>query len=285
MNDDGYLLDNRDRAAGVRLEALAAVFDPWTFDHLRRVGLAPGWRCWEVGAGGPSVATWLAGQVGPEGSVLATDLDLSWLDGAPEPSTGRSGRPNATGGRSFDALRHDIGVDPPPEGPFDLVHVRLVLVHVPQRDHALQVLAGVLVPGGWLVVEDADPMLQPLACPDEIGPDQELANRIRSGFRSLLEGRGAELAFGRTLPRRLREAGLVDVESDGFFPITSGAGAVLERTTIEQIRGQLSTGRLATDEEIDRHLANLDAGLLDVTTAPMISAWGRRPNHHGPRAS
>ncbi|WP_407286888.1 hypothetical protein [Streptomyces sp. BP-8] len=31
---------------------------------------------------------------------------------------------------------------------------------------------------------DADPALQPPACPDEYGPEQRLANRIRRGFRT-----------------------------------------------------------------------------------------------------
>jgi hypothetical protein len=34
---------------------------------------------------------------------------------------------------------------------------------------------------------------------------------------------------------------------------------------------------LATEAEIEQHLANLSAGVLDVATSPMISAWGRRP--------
>ncbi|MEV3923225.1 hypothetical protein [Actinomadura coerulea] len=36
------------------------------------------------------------------------------------------------------------------------------------------------------LVEDADPGLQPLACPDERGPDERLANAVRRGFRALL---------------------------------------------------------------------------------------------------
>ncbi len=33
---------------------------------------------------------------------------------------------------------------------------------------------------------------------------------------------------------------------------------------------------LATEDEIDRHLAAVDAGGLDFATSPMISAWGRK---------
>lgn len=260
--DDGYLLDNQQAEAGRRFAALAALFDPSTFRHLRAVGLGPGWRVWEVGAGGPSVPVWLTHQVGPDGEVLATDLDTTWL---------AADRPNMR------VLRHDVGVDPPPDGPFDLVHARLVLVHVPQRERALAAMVSVLRPGGWLVVEEADPALQPLACVDESGPAQQLANRLKVGFRQLMADRGVDLAYGRTLPRRLREAGLTDVGADASFPLTGPACAELERATVEQIRDRLLAAGLADAAEIDQHLANLSAGLLDVATSPMVTAWGRRP--------
>jgi hypothetical protein len=126
------------------------------------------------------------------------------------------------------------------------------------------------------VVEDADPALQPLICPDEYGPEQELANRLRAGFRQLLRQRGADLGYGSRLPRLLREAGLADVEADAYFPITSPACDVLETATVQQVRGRLVAGGLATDEEIERHLATVAAGRLDLATSPMIPAWGRR---------
>ena len=47
------------------------------------------------------------------------------------------------------------------------MHARLVLVHVPQRAQALAAMVSVLRPGGWLVVEEADPALQPLLCLEE----------------------------------------------------------------------------------------------------------------------
>src|ERR1035438_2255785 len=78
---DGYLLANRQSEAGKRLRALAELFDPSTFRHIERIGIARGWHCWEVGAGGPTVAAWLAERGGVEGSVLATAIDLSWITG------------------------------------------------------------------------------------------------------------------------------------------------------------------------------------------------------------
>ena len=191
--------------------------------------------------------------------MLATDIDLSWLPGDVAP---------------YEVRRHDVAADPPPEGPFDLVHARLVLVHVPARAAALAAMVSVLRPGGYLLVEDADPALQPLACPDGYGPAQRLANRIRTGFRTLMAQRGADLAYGRTLPRVLREAGLVDVAAEAFFPIGGPACAALERATVEQIRARLVEAGLATDAELAAHLSNVDE--LDLAPAPLISAWGRR---------
>jgi len=259
--DFGYLLDNGQSEAGIRLGALAELFDPVTFRHIDELGIAEGMRCWEVGAGGPSVPAWLASRVGPAGAVVATDIDVSWI--------------KDIAGDRVEVLRHDVAADPPPPGGFDLVHARLVLVHVADRAEALRRMVQALRPGGVLFVEDADPGLQPLLCLDESGPEQRLANRLRSGFRELMAARGADLSYGRTLPRLLREAGLQGVRADACFPITSPTCAVLEAATVRQIRGQLVAAGLATEEDIDQHLANVATGRLDLTTAPMISAWGR----------
>jgi SAM-dependent methyltransferase len=260
-DEAGYLFDNQQAHAGQRFDALSALFDASTFRHLSAVGLAAGWQVWEVGAGGPTVPTWLADQVTPDGHVLATDIDIAWLEGA----------------ERFDVRRSDVGTEPPPPGPFDLVHARLLLVHVPERDAALAAMVSVVRPGGWLVIEEADPALQPLVCLEERSPAERLANRLKAGFRTLLAERGVDLAYGRSMPRRLRAAGLVDVAADAYFPIGGRLNAELERATTAQIRQRLVEAGLATFDEIEEHLVNVAEGRLDLTTSPMVSAWGRRP--------
>jgi SAM-dependent methyltransferase len=261
--DPEYLLANAEPAAAHRLDALSAIFDPWTFAHLQAIGLQSGWRCWEVGAGAGSVPDWLAAQVGADGAVLATDIDVSRMPLGPD--------------TAFEVRRHQLGVDPPPGARFDLVHARLVLVHVTNRDQALAAMVDSLEPGGWLLVEEADPALQPLVCIDEAGPAEELANRLKAGFRTLLAAQGVDLAYGRTLPRRLRAAGLVDVEAQAYFPVTSPECAELEMASVTQIRERLVAAGLATAADIDNHLFNVAAGTLDLTVSPLISAWGRKP--------
>ena len=116
MTTSDYLLDNRAAAAQRRFGALSALFDDGTFRHIDALGIQPGWRCWEVGAGGPSVPNWLAGRAGQDGHVLATDIDTSWIGGlAPQ----------------VEVRRHDIARDDPPPGVFDLIHARLVLCWIP----------------------------------------------------------------------------------------------------------------------------------------------------------
>ncbi|MCM2577227.1 methyltransferase domain-containing protein [Streptomyces meridianus] len=259
---EGYLLDNRQSEAGERFTALSELFDPSTFRHFERLGVGPGWRCWEVGAGGTGVTRWLAGRVGAHGRVLATDIDISWAGEAAPP---------------VELRRHDVAADAPPAERFDLVHARLVLVHVRDRETALRNMIGTLERGGVLLLEDADPALQPLVSPDEHGPAQRLANRLRQGFRTLLAERGADLSYGRTLPRLLREAGLEQVAADAWFPLALPACRTLEAATVRQVRGRLVAAGLATDAEIDEHLANVARGDMDLATGPMISAWGRRP--------
>ncbi|MFC0601090.1 class I SAM-dependent methyltransferase [Streptomyces palmae] len=261
--DQGYLLKNAQPETGTRFGALAELFDPVTFRHVDALGIGPGMRCWEVGAGGPSVPLGLAERVGPTGSVVATDIDTAW------------NRDIANG--VIEVLTHDVAADPPPPGSFDLVHARLVLVHVADRAEALRRMVQALRPGGWLLLEDAYLMPQPPLCPDEFGPEERLTEQLHNGFRTLMAGRGADLSFGRNLPRTLRQAGLDDVRADAYFPIALPACTVLEDATVRQVRHLLTEHGLATDEEIDRHLANVATGRLDLPTPPMVSAWGRRP--------
>jgi SAM-dependent methyltransferase len=264
VSGDRYLLPNATDAAAERFAAFAELFDPSTFAHMEALGVATGWRCWEVGAGGTSVVEWLAARVGSAGHVLATDIDVTWAAAAGQFSP------------QIEVRRHDAALDPPPEGQFDLVHARLVLVHVPERATALANLVAALRPGGWLFIEDADPALQPLSALEVRGPEDELANQVRSGFRALLAGRGADLAFGRTLPRLLREAGLAGVKADAAFPVSHPACARLEAATISIIGDQLIDHQIATAAEIEFHLANVAAGRVHPAQPPMIAAWGRR---------
>lgn len=265
MSESDYLLGNGKTEALERLAALSALFDPVTLRQFDACGMARGWHCWEVGAGGPALVQAMAKRVGPDGRVLATDIDAAGMQ--------------AAASRNVDVRTHDVVRDPPPGGRFDLVHARLVLVHLHERERALENMLSTLKPGGWLVIEDADPGLQPLSSIDAHGPEQELANRIRLGFRTLLSNRGVDLAFGRKLPRMFRAAGLTAIAAEAYFPVALPECIPLEIATIGMIRSELLSSGLATDDEIERHLEAVRAGTLDLSQPPMISVRGRKPRH------
>lgn len=80
MKKDQYLFDNNWMQARLRLSTLETIEDPATIDHLEKIGIAEGWNCLEVGAGGGSITEWLCRRVGPTGNVVATDVNTRYLD-------------------------------------------------------------------------------------------------------------------------------------------------------------------------------------------------------------
>ena len=101
--------------ASSRFTAISALFDAASQRYLADRGVGPGWRCLEVGGGGGSIARWLGERVGPTGRVIATDIDIRFLETITLPNV--------------EVRRHDITHDPLPEQAFDLIHTRMVLMN------------------------------------------------------------------------------------------------------------------------------------------------------------
>lgn len=66
------------------------------------------------------------------------------------------------------------------------------------------------------------------------------------------------------------------MRADAHFPVAAPACEALESAAIHLVRDQLVTAGIATAQDVDRHLANVASGTLDLATAPMVSAWGRK---------
>jgi SAM-dependent methyltransferase len=239
------------------------VYDEVTFRRPLGAGIRRGWRCWAVHAGGPSVPAWMAEQVTPSGDVLVTGPDISWAVGEQLPGCR--------------LLSHDVATDDAPDGDFDLVHARLLLAQLSDRDAALDRMVRALRPGGVLVIEELDHLLAAPSCADR-GDEGRRANRIREDVLDLFAAHGADLSCGRKLPRLLRERGLHDVAADGFIAV---AGPVARAAEVAQMRGlgaALADRGDVAPEEVDQHLAAVVEGRIDVTASPLIGAWGRTAN-------
>lgn len=257
-----YIFDNESPEAAARFGSLAALYDDATIRHLQSRGIAPGWHCLEVGGGGGSIALWLSESAGPSSRVVVTDIDTRYLESLKHPH--------------LEVLRHDITRDPMPAGSFDLIHTRLVLVHLPQRDDVIRRLVGALKPGGWLVLEELDARSLP---PDpSLGSgEQELKTFL--AMQAVLKARGVDTSFSRGLASILAEKGLTDVDQEGRVVMWRGAarGAELLRANFEQVHEAMVGGGLVTEEEYAADLGRLDDPLFVRPAWIMWTAWGRLP--------
>lgn len=257
----GYVFGAGTPHADEHHRCLNELYDPFTIARLERTGIADGWDCLEVGAGNGSIATWLAERVAPGGHVLATDL-------APE-------RIRQT--RWLSAARHDIVGDPLPEDRFDLVHVRLVLQHLPERDAVLAKLVRALKPGGVLQVEESDAgYSRALVVPDP------WAGEVYAAFcaakAKVWAEAGADNTWGSRLPQAMHDAGLVDVDPVPHLePWRAGSpGVRLQIHHTHHLREQLLAAGLT-----ERQLAEVRVVMShpDFVASSMVlySVRGRRP--------
>ncbi|MFJ2651556.1 methyltransferase domain-containing protein [Streptomyces sp. NPDC087420] len=131
--------DNDAPAATEQLSLLSEILNRETFSTLgEEVRVGHGWRCWDVGTGEGSVARWLAARVGTAGHVVASDIKPQHVPDHPR----------------IEAIRHDLTSDPWPEPKFDLIHARLLLMHLADKEAIAAKLAAHLRPGGALVLTD-----------------------------------------------------------------------------------------------------------------------------------
>jgi len=200
MTERRYLLDEDRERGRERLTLLERLEDPATIALLERLGVAPGWRCLEIGAGHGSIAAWLVERVGSTGSVEATDLDTTYLD------------ERSLVGLAF--RRHDVARDDLPRDAFDLVHARNVLVHVEERESVLRKVARALCPGGVLLVEEPD-IGTDGADPSAAEHQRRIHDRVAPAVHRFLAARGLDLRTGARLFGWMRALGLAEVRAEG----------------------------------------------------------------------
>ncbi|MHB8669700.1 MAG: class I SAM-dependent methyltransferase [Acidimicrobiales bacterium] len=202
-----YVFANAWEMSDRRLGMLELVHDPVTARRMGALGLAPGWRCLEVGAGRGSVARHLCAEAGRQGRVVAVDIDVGLLQGIEADN--------------LEVLQLDVVADPLPPGPFDLVHTRLLLMHLPEREQVLQRLVATVAPGGFVLFEEHD-----------VFPIQAAADGAYgaawSVFVRAVEAGGVAPTWVRSLPARCESLGLVDVATDVDVPFFCGGSPEAE---------------------------------------------------------
>lgn len=243
-----------------RLSKLERINDPATLARLDEIGVAPGMRCLEVGAGGGSIARALAERVGPAGEVVAADIDPRFLSDFPGP------------GRRV--VTHDLAQGPVAPGDFDLVHARALLAHVADLPGAVANLVASARPGGVVLCEEPDYG----AC--EACDAEHSATPVFDRYlQGVLAGERMDPYAGRHVHAALRAEGLVDLRSTAMTEIVVGGSfrARYRKETMENVR-EMAVGQGAyTEASFQALLDCLDDPSFAYVDVLWVGVWGRRP--------
>jgi SAM-dependent methyltransferase len=215
----------------------------------------------EVGAGGGSVAFWMASQVAPDGEAVATDLETDFLEA------------ESTDRECLRILRHDISADDLPEG-FDLVHARWLVEWLPDKRKALGRMAKALRPGGRLLVEEPD-----FVTIFETADPPVLRKVMLAGMRYLESTCHVEVEYGRRLVDDLDAVGMVDVAAEGATAIVRGGSppsAHFLGLTLEKLRDGVVATNAVSESEFNAALVALHDPALTVMMPMTVSAWATR---------
>jgi hypothetical protein len=260
-----YAFDNAAPDQVARLRALESVLDPGSVRHLEQMGVGPGWRCLEAGAGGGSIANWMCDRVGATGSVTAVDLDTTQLR--------HLSRPN------LEIREHDVTADDLPSGEFDLVHMRLLLAWLPDPGQALHRLVRALRPGGMLLAEEMDFASVAPAGSDVGSQRGAIFHRVVVAHNAALAARHTfDPTYGRRVAGVLAVGGLASIGTQGRAQIWRGAdaGGIVWHSTLQQLRPSILATDQVTDDDVDLALALCTDPTFSFLSQVTMAAWGTR---------
>ncbi|SPF06287.1 class I SAM-dependent methyltransferase [Streptomyces sp. MA5143a] len=249
---------------GERIDFGALAYDDITMARLRALGVGPGWRCLDVGAGTGTVSRRLLAEAGVA-SVLAVDRDVRFLGARAVPG--------------LDVREADITAPDFVSGRFRLVHARFVLMHLPERDRLITALADLVEPGGVLVLSDAVDLT------GDRTPDTPYSRVMRAMWQGLRATIGTDVSRVPSYPHLLRAAGLGSVAAEIHVPPLL-PGSPISRfwaDTWERSRAAMLATGLVDDTAVDEAVRYLGSEECAALSAGMLTAWGRRPrNGRGP---
>jgi SAM-dependent methyltransferase len=246
-----------------RLQMQEATFDWVCQGRLASLGLGPGSVCLEAGVGAGSMLRWMAAQVGPQGKVVGVDLDDRFFRPSEGPST--------------ELRKDDLRSTPLPDGSFDFVHARLLLLHLQPADRqlVLERFLRALRPGGWFVA--LDPAYR-FTLKHPTNRAEELLLKLLASI-ARVAAPNADFTLGDRLPDLLEEGGFAGIEGYGVFPLLRDGGPshTYLFNVIETFRKFLPpSDPPMTNAELDELAERLRTGELGFGW-PMCIAWGQRP--------
>ena len=244
-----YILDGTDQDLR-RLLSIAELSAEMARTAFRRLGAQAGWNAIDCGCGPIGGLAVMAEMVGPAGRVVGVDFNQAAVQRARAVvSALELGNVEVVAGDLHELDPAALG------GPFDLAYTRLFLMHQADPVRTLRHIAGLLRPGGWLVVQEA--LHSP---PPRSHPHLEALTDYWDLIYELLHRAGVPSGAVDDLPRSAREAGLEVTATSGFF-MTADPELVFE----------IHAGTLAAARERGTQLGiaaeRIDGLVRDIQTA------------------
>jgi 2-polyprenyl-3-methyl-5-hydroxy-6-metoxy-1,4-benzoquinol methylase len=202
-----YVWQHDLKGEGDRLRLMSDLLDPSSRFHLLQTGVTTGWRCLEIGAGNGSLSQWLAARVGPTGHVVASDIRTDLMEGIAGPN--------------LQVVQFDVVRDEPPDAPYDLVAIRALLHHLPERREVVTRMASWLKPGGWLFVQEPD--FYPTWT---VEPASQ--KHFWEQFLKWAVSHQIDYYVGRKIPAWVQAEGLLSVNSEGHAILYNGGSGFAE---------------------------------------------------------
>lgn len=267
-NRQKYLIERR---AG-EIERLLVQSDALIADTaimLDRIGVAPGWRCVDIGCGPRGITDLLSTRVGPTGRVIGLDPDVVVLDHARHDA-------NVRGFGNVDFVTSDVFHNCLLAGNFDLVHTRFVLSNIGNPEEFLEECARLTRPGGCVAFQEAD--VSTLNC----YPSHPAWERLKRALADILPTAAGNPQFAHGLYRLLRQAGFENVQYRPFLVGFRSGDPMADYfpATMESFRSALIEKRLIAGE-VDAVLAECRAHMAEPGTVStyhtVVQVWGTRP--------
>ncbi len=251
------------------LVAQAETYADEAWQLLDLVGLTAGASAIDIGCGVLGILHLLGERVGPHGRVVGVDRQPRMIEVAR--------RVLAERGVVVELVEDDATSLALPSASFDFVHERTVLLNVAKPEKVVAQMVRIARPGGVVALEEPD------SANWVCDPPHPAFDTLHEALLAAYRAGGKNFDQGRTVARRLRDAGLSDVQVRVTARVTRPGEYyhmfLLALTGL--VRDQIVTAGHMSASELDRLSTELRDHLerpCTITNQPnMWQAWGIKP--------
>jgi SAM-dependent methyltransferase len=267
---DSYLLaDSAGEMERLRLQA--QVWEPSAEAMLDQIGVAPGWRCVDLGCGASGILGPLSRRVGPAGEVVGVEVDARQLAAARAYVLGQ-------GHENVEVLEQDAYRTTLPRESFDFTHVRFLFAPVGRDEELLAELLGLTRPGGTIAVQEPD------ASAWGYYPASREWEQLKEAILAAFRSGGGDFDAGRRTYSMLRGVGLEDVQVRAAVVALPGRHPYkrVPAQFAASLRKRILEAGILKEAELDELVRDCERLAADpetvMTSFVVTQVWGRKPN-------